>query len=148
MSKKLTAKERARRDVQNKRYRERTRKLRRRGLCRCRRRLDKNPKTGRNYTLCAECREKSRRSANRYYREGKLAPRPRPEIKFDRRLKDQVGLRRRFERDGLGREDWWWVVNLVIDGKPRSTRFSIAKHGDMGAFQLARKKRDEWESER
>lgn len=146
---KITPQERNQRENQNQRAREKRAKERRKGLCRCGERLSKNPKTKRNFTLCDTCRVVQSAAAARRYRGEKPAPAPRRPIKMDARLKDQVNLRRRLERDGMGRTDWWWVATATgVDGRQRSTRFSIARHGDLGAFRLARQKRDEWERER
>ena len=49
------------------------------------------------------------------------------------------------ERDGLGREAWWWIANAYISGKQRSRRWSVDKHGDRGAWRLAMAQRLEWE---
>ena len=49
------------------------------------------------------------------------------------------------ERDGLGREAWWWIANAIIGGKQRSRRWSVDKHGDRGAWRLAVAQRWEWE---
>jgi hypothetical protein len=39
------------------------------------------------------------------------------------------------ERDGLGREAWWWIANIDINinGRQVSRRWSVDKHGDRGA---------------
>jgi len=146
----LTTKERVerekqRRETANARMREKVAAARRRGICRCGGKLDKKPGTRRNYSTCPDCREKAVASATRYYREGPLPPRVRPPVKLDGRLRDSTGVRRRLERDGLGREAWWWIANAIIDGKQRSRRWSVDKYGDRGAWRLAMEQRREWE---
>lgn len=146
----LTTKERVEREKQrrrtaNTRMREKVAAARRRGICRCGGKLDNKPGTEQNYSTCPDCREKATASATRYYREGPLQPRVRPPAKLDGRLRDSTGVRRRLERDGLGREAWWWIANAVIGGKQHSRRWSVDKHGDRGAWRQAMAQRWEWE---
>ena len=138
--------EKQRRETANARMREKVAAARKRGICRCGGKLDKKPGTRRNYSTCPDCREKAKASANRYYREGPLPPRVNPPPKLDDRLRASTGVRRRLERDGLGREAWWWIANAVIDGHQRSRRWSVEKHGDRGAWRLAMAQRREWEA--
>lgn len=146
----LTEKERIKREKQrreaaNARMREKVAAARKRGICRCGRKLDKKPGTRRNYSTCPACREKGKASATRYYHEGPLPPRVRPPVKFDGRLKESTGVKRRLERDGLGREAWWWFATAMVDGRQRSRRWSIDKHGDREACRLAKEQRRQWE---
>jgi hypothetical protein len=143
--KKRVEREKQRREIANARMREKVATARRRGICRCGGKLDKKPATGRNYSTCPDCREKAKASANRYYREGPLEPRVSPPVELDGRLRDSTGVRRRLERDGLGREAWWWIANAIINGKQYSRRWSVDKHGDHGAWWLAIAQRREWE---
>ncbi len=138
--------EKQRRETANAQMREKVAAARRRGNCRCGGKLDKKPGTRRNYSTCPDCREKAKASANRYYREGPLQPPARPPAKLDGRLRDSTGVRRRLERDGLGREAWWWIANALIDGKQRSRRWSVDKHGDREAWRQAVAQRREWET--
>jgi hypothetical protein len=69
------------------------------------------------------------------------------DIVFDKRLTDQVGVKRRLLRDGMGREAWWWTASIAINGEQRHARFSIEKYGDRGAHSLAKRKREQWEIE-
>ena len=146
----LTTKQRAerekqRRDAANARMREKVAAARKRGICRCGGKLDKKPGTRRNYSTCPDCREKGKTSALRYYREGPLPPRVRPPVKLDGRLRDSTGVRRRLERDGFGREAWWWFASAVINGRQRIRRWSVDKYGDRAAWRLAMAQRLEWE---
>jgi hypothetical protein len=50
------------------------------------------------------------------------------------------------ERDGFGREAWWWFASAYIDGRQRTRRWSVDKYGDRGAWRLAMAQRREWES--
>ena len=143
--KNITKKEKARRDKANAARREKTANLKKKGLCRCgaplRRRV-----SGRPYCLCVTCHEKSKKAAMLYYWIGPARQRkPVKETVIDRRLKDLKGVRRRYERDGLGREAWWWLVSSYVDGKMRMRRFAVAKYGDREARRLAVAQRDEWE---
>lgn len=147
---KLTPEERAWRDQQrrllaNLRLREKVAAARRRGRCRCGGKLDKKPGSNRNYSTCPECREKGKTAATRYYHEGPLPPKPKPPVKFDNRLRESPGVRRRLERDGLGREAWWWFASAIVGGKQRIRRWSVDKYGDLGAYRLAKAQRREWE---
>lgn len=136
--------EKQRRKAANARMREKVAAANKLGFCRCGGELDKKPGTTRNYSTCPECREKGSASANRYYREGPLPPRVRPPTKLDGRLRDSKGVRRRLERDGLGREALWWIANMVINEKQHSRRWSVDKHGDRGAWQQAMAQRRAW----
>jgi hypothetical protein len=137
--------EKQRREAANARMRDRVAAARMRGICRCGGKLDKKPGTRRNYSTCPDCREKATASANRYYREGPLPPRVRPPTKLDGRLRDSTGVRRRLERDGFGREAWWWFASAVINGRQHIRRWSVDKYGDRGAWRLAITQRQEWE---
>lgn len=147
----LTTKERVerekqRRETANARMREKVAAARRRGKCRCGGKLDKKPGTKRNYSTCPDCREKATASASRYYREGPLPPRLKPLAKLDGRLHDSTGVRRRMERDGFGREAWWWFASAYVDGRQRTRRWSVDKYGDRGAWRQAIAQRQEWEN--
>lgn len=133
--------EKKRRKNANTRMREKVAAARRGGICRCGGKLDKKPGTNRNYSTCPHCRYK----AARYYREGPSRSREKPPVKFDGRLRDSTGVRRRLERDGLGREAWWWFASAVINGRQRIRRWSVDKYGDRGAWRLAVAQRREWE---
>jgi hypothetical protein len=137
--------EKERRETANTRMREKVAAARKRGLCRCGGKLDKKPGTRRNYSTCPTCREKATAQATRYYREGPLEPRVRPAVKLDGRLRDSTGVRRRLERDGFGREAWWWFASALVDGKQRTRRWSVDKYGDRGAWRQAIAQRREWE---
>ncbi len=137
--------EKQRREAANARMREKVAAARRRGICRCGGKLDKKPGTRRNYSTCPDCREKAIALATRYYREGPLQPRVRPPAKLDGRLRDSTGVRRRLERDGFGREAWCWFANTYINGRQRTRRWSVDKHGDRGAWRHAMEQRREWE---
>lgn len=133
--------EKERREVANARMRGKVAAARRRGICRCGGKLDKKPSGRRNYSTCPDCREK----AASYYREGPTRPKVKPPTKLDGRLHDSKGVRRRLERDGFGREAWWWFAGAYIKGKQRCRRWSVDKHGDRGAWQQAIAQRREWE---
>jgi len=137
--------EKQRREAANARMREKVAAARKRGICRCGGKLDKKPGTRRNYSTCPDCREKAKASATRYYREGPLPPQVRPPTKLDGRLRDSTGVRRRLERDGFGREAWWWFASALVDGKQRTRRWSVDKYGDHGAWRQAMAQRREWE---
>lgn len=137
--------EKQRREVANARMREKVAAARKRGICRCGGKLDKKRDTMRNYSTCPDCREKAKASANRYYREGPLPPQVRPPTKLDGRLRDATGVRRRLERDGFGREAWWWFASALVGGRQRTRRWSVDKHGDRGAWRQAMAQRREWE---
>jgi hypothetical protein len=145
INKERVEREKQRRKAANTRMREKVAAARKRGKCRCGGKLDKKPGTKRNYSTCPDCREKATASASRYYREGPLPPRVRPPAKLDGRLRDSTGVRRRMERDGLGREAWWWIANININGRQVSRRWSVDKHGDRGAWRLAIAQRQAWE---
>ncbi len=136
--------EKQRREAANARMREKVAAARKRGICRCGGRLDMKPGTRRNYSTCPNCREKAKASATRYYREGPLPQQVSRPTKLDGRLRDSTGVRRRLERDGLGREAWWWIANAMIEGKQHSRRWSVDKHGDRGAWRQAVAQRREW----
>lgn len=144
-NKQRVEREKQRREAANTRMREKVAAARRRGICRCGGKLDKKPGTRRNYSTCPACREKAAVSATRYYREGPLPPRVRTPVKIDGRLRDSTGVRRRLERDGFGREAWWWFASAYIDGRQRTRRWSVDKHGDRGAWRLAMAQRRVWE---
>ncbi len=133
--------EKQRRKIANARMREKVAAARKRGICRCGGKLDKKPGTSRNYSTCPDCRDK----AARYYREGPAQPRVKPPVKLDGRLSDSTGVRRRLERDGLGRVAWWWFASAVINGRQRVRRWAVDKYGDRGAWRLAVAQRREWE---
>jgi hypothetical protein len=146
---KLTFEERVEREKQRRRkanaqMREKVAAARILGICRCGGKLDIRPRTKKYYSTCPECREKGKASANRYYREGPLDPRMSPPLKLDVRLSDSKGVRRRLERDGLGREAWWWIANANVNGRQRVRRWSVDKYGDRGAWRQAMAQRREW----
>ncbi len=147
---KLTLEERVEREKQrrkkaNAQMREKVAAAREIGICRCGGKLDFKRGTTKYYSTCPECREKGKASANRYYREGPLEPKVSPSVKLDVRLLDSTGVRRRLERDGLGREAWWWITNAIVNGRQRVRRWSVDKYGDRGAWRLAMAQRREWE---
>lgn len=147
---KLTFEERVEREKQrrkkaNAQMREKAAAARKIGVCRCGGKLDIKPGSEKYYSTCPECREKAAVSATRYYREGALPPKVRPPVKLDGRLRESTGLRRRLERDGLGREAWWWMANAIVNGRQRVRRWSVEKYGDRGAWRLAMAQRLEWE---
>lgn len=147
---KLTFEERVEREKQrrkkaNAQMREKVAAARKIGICRCGGKLDIKPGTEKSYSTCPECREKATVSATRYYREGALPPKARPPVKLDGRLRESTGVRRRLERDGLGREAWWWMANAIVIGRQRVRRWSVEKYGDRGAWRLAMAQRLEWE---
>jgi hypothetical protein len=65
--------------------------------------------------------------------------------KLDGRLRDSTGIRRRLERDGLGREAWWWFASAYLNGRQRTRRWSVDNYCDRGAWRLAMSQRQEWE---
>ncbi len=138
--------EKQRRKDANAQMRENVAAARKLGICRCRGKLDIKPGTTKYYSTCPECREKATTSAKRYYREGPLPPRMPAPVKLDGRLRDSTGVRRRLERDGLGREAWWWIANGSIEGRQRIRRWSVEKYGDRGAWRQAMEQRLEWEN--
>ena len=140
-TKERVEREKQRREEANKRMREKVAAARRRGLCRCGGKLDKKPGSRRNYSTCPDCRAK----AARYYVEGPMHPKVKPPTKLDGRLRDSTGVRRRLERDGFGREAWWWFASAFFNGKQQCRRWSVDKYGDHGAWKLARAQRREWE---
>jgi len=135
---KLTNKERERRESANARRLELQRERRRNGLCSCGTEISANPRTGKRYACCDTCRAAARRSYREYH------PLPLKEAKLDLRLKDRTGVRRRLERDGMGREAWWWIANAHFAGKQHSRRWSVTAHGDRDARRLAIAQREEW----
>ena len=148
---KLTFEERVEREKQrrkkaNAQMREKVAAARKIGVCRCGGKLDIKPGTEKYYSTCPECREKATVSATRYYREGALPPKARPPVKLDGRLRESTGVRRRLERDGLGREAWWWMANAIVNGRQRVRRWSVEKYGDRGAWRLAMAQRLEWKT--
>lgn len=138
--------EKKRRKEANAQMREKVAAARKKGICRCGGKLDLKPGTKKLYSTCPQCREKAKVSATRYYREGPLPPRVSSPVKLDVRLRDSTGVRRRLERDGLGREAWWWIANGTIDGRQRIRRWSVEKYGDRGAWRQAMAQRIEWEN--
>lgn len=136
--------EKHRRKDANTRMREKVAAARILGICRCGGKLDTKPRTKKYYSTCPECREKGKASANRYYREGPLEPRVSPPVKLDLRINDSTGVRRRLERDGLGREAWWWIANGTIGGSQSVRRWSVQKYGDREAWRLAMAQRRDW----
>jgi len=136
--------EKRRREEANARMREKVAAARKLGICRCGGKLDTKPGSTRIYSTCPECREKAKASANRYYREGPLPPRAIPPAKLDGRLRDSTGVRRRLERDGLGRVAWWWFASAAVNGRQRIRRWAVDKYGDRGAWRLAMAQRREW----
>lgn len=137
--------EKQRRKVANAQMREKVAAAKKLGICRCGGKLDKKPSADKYYSICPDCRDKARLSATRYYREGPLERRAKPPVLLDKRLHDSTGVRRRLERDGLGRDAWWWFASAVIDGRPHMRRWSVDKYGDRGAWLLAKAQRREWE---
>lgn len=140
-----TLREKQRREAANARMREKVREARTRGICRCGGQLDIKPGTTRYYSTCPVCRVNAKPTSTRYYREGPLPPRERPPVKLDSRLHDSTGVRRRLERDGLGREAWWWFASGTINRRQYIRRWSVDKYGDRGAWKLAIAQRWEWE---
>ncbi len=139
--------ERQRREAANARMREQVAAARKRGICRCGGKLDIKQGTSRNYSTCPDCREKAKASATRYYREGPLQKQVSRPTNLDGRLRDSTGVRRRLERDGFGREAWWWIASALVDGKQHSRRWSVDKHGDRVAWRQATAQRREWDKE-
>jgi hypothetical protein len=137
--------ERQRRETANARMRKKVAAARKRGICRCGGKLDIRPGKNHYYSTCPECREKGKASATRYYREGPLPPKVKPATKLDGRLRDSTGVRRRLERDGFGREAWWWFATAIVNGRQRTRRWSVDKYGDRGAWRFALAQRKAWE---
>ena len=50
--------------------------------------------------------------------------------KPDLRLNSRTGVHRRLERDGMGREAWWWFASSNFGGKQRTRRWAVTAHGD------------------
>jgi len=138
---KLTKKERERRESANARRLQLQQERRRNGLCSCGTETSANPRTGKRYACCDTCRAAARRSYREYH------PLPLKEAKLDLRLKDRTGVRRRLERDGMGREAWWWIANAHFEGKQHSRRWSVTAHGDREAQQMAIAQREEWQEQ-
>ena len=134
----LTKKERERRQAANARRLQLQRDRRSIGLCGCGNSTSSNPRTGKRYACCDKCREIARRSY-----QGKR-PVVLKQAKLDMRLKDRTGIRRRMERDGMGREAWWWIATAYISNKQLTRRWSVTAHGDREARQLAIAQREEW----
>jgi hypothetical protein len=142
----LVKKEKKRRLDANARMREKVAEGRKLGICRCGGQLDFKKGSTRYYSTCPLCRDKAKAQATRYYREGPLPPRTKPAPDLDMELYGCKGVKRRFERDGLGREAWWWCATCKVDGKVRIRRWSVDKHGDRGAWRLATIQQLEWEN--
>lgn len=66
-------------------------------------------------------------------------------VELDENLVGQIGVRRFKQRDGSGREDWYWVANMMIEAKQNARRWSCSKHGDEEAYKQALAQRLEWE---
>ena len=66
-------------------------------------------------------------------------------VELDENLVGQPGVRRFKQRDGSGREDWYWVANMMIEAKQNARRWSCSKHGDKEAHAQAVAQRLEWE---
>lgn len=66
-------------------------------------------------------------------------------VQLDDNLETAIGVRRFLQRDGSGRADWYWVANMMIEGKQHARRWSCTKHGDKGAYEKAIAQRQEWE---
>jgi len=95
------------------------------------------------WKLCARCREQAR---NRYYGIANTASPRRPKrVKEEPVPANLTGVRRVVEADGLGNVNAWWVANCYMDRKQVSRRWSIRKHGELGAFRQARAQRLRWE---
>jgi hypothetical protein len=141
----LVQREKQRRLEANARMREKVAEAKKLGICRCGSPLDFKPGTTRYYSTCPACREKGKVSATRYYREGPLPPKSKPVVELDDRLTERRGVKRRLERDGLGREAWWWFAYSHIDRKQVCRRWSVDKYGDIGAWRLALAQRLKWE---
>ena len=135
---KLTEKEWGRRQAANARRLQLQRDRRSRGICGCGKSTSVNPRSGKRYACCDKCREFARRS----YQGKRLVVLKK--AKLDLRLKDLIGVRRRMQRDGMGREAWWWIATAYIENKQRSRRWSVTAHGDREARQLAIAQRKEW----
>lgn len=135
----LTKKERKRRQSANARRLQLQRERRLNGLCGCGTETSSNPRNGKRYACCDSCRAAARRN---YYERHPVALKV---AKLDRRLKDRTGVRRRLERDGMGREAWWWIATAFFAKKQRIRRWSVTAHGDREAFRLAVAQRQEWE---
>jgi hypothetical protein len=141
----LVEREKQRRLEANARMREKVAEAKKLGICRCGGTLDYKPGTTRYYSTCPKCREKGKISATRYYREGPLPPKIKPETVLDPRLPESRGVKRRLMRDGLGREAWWWFASSHIDRKLVCRRWSVDKYGDIGAWRRALSQRLKWE---
>lgn len=137
--------EKQRRKIANAQMREKVAAARKIGICRCGGKLDIKPGTEKFYSTCKECREKVTVFATRYYREGPLPPKASPSVKLVLRLKNSKDVRRRLERDGLGREAWRWFASAYIDGRQCVRRWAVDKYCDRGARQQAWVQRREWE---
>ena len=69
----------------------------------------------------------------------------RRQVELDESLATRPGVRRFKQKDGSGREDWYWVANMMIEAKQNARRWSCTKHGDQGAHAQAVAQRLEWE---
>jgi hypothetical protein len=141
VNKERVEREKRRREVANAQLREKVAEARKAGICRCGGTLDFKKGTSRYYSTCPECRAK----AKRYYLEGPNPPQKRPTVKLDRNLRECPGVRRKLERDGLGREAWWWFASSTVNGRQRIRRWSVDKYGDRGAWIMAMAQRMDWE---
>lgn len=135
----ITEKERERRQSANARRLQLQKDRRSIGICSCGNSPSANPRTGKRYACCDKCRAAARLC---YYERHPVVLK---EVILDFRLKDRKGVRRRLERDGMGREAWWWIANAFIDKKQYSRRWSVTAHGDRKAQQLAIAQRQVWE---
>lgn len=106
------------------------------GLCGCGKERD-NPR----WKLCTRCRAQAR---NRYYGVPNTLPRPKRQ-KEEPIPENLTGVRRLVAADGLGNVNSWWIAYSVLNRKPLIRRWSIGKHGELGAFKKARAQRQQWE---
>ena len=110
------------------------------GLCGCGKKTSIRPLTGKPYSTCDSCRA----SAKRRY-QGQPKPKEKV-VRLDHRLRNTTGVLRRWDRDGMGREAWWWVASAFIKGKQMTRRWAVTAHGDAGARKLAQAQRDAWQA--
>jgi len=94
------------------------------------------------WKLCARCREQAR---NRYDGIANTPPSRPKQAKEEPVPANLTGVRRVVEADGLGNVNAWWVASSLLDRKQVSRRWSIRRHGELGAFKQARAQRQRWE---
>lgn len=140
----ITKQERARRKAANTRRNALRQTLKKQGKCFCGEPLMPKPKGG-TFCYCFKHYVQMSDSAQKRYSTGESQAKPAVVEVIDKRLRDRTHVRRRIQRDGMGRSAWWWLVSANIQGTMKLRRFSVSKYGDRGAFNLAVAQRKEWD---